>query len=116
MILLKKGRQEQQKLADHVVKEQGYKALRRIVCKSHQHPADSITEFQTFSGINLNTKTVHWEFNRMGYHGQADAGKPYITKCSARHRMEWCKTHFHQAQISGKVFCEVTVMLLCLAL
>ncbi|CAI9539449.1 unnamed protein product, partial [Staurois parvus] len=31
------------------------------------------------------------ELHRMGFHGQAAASKPYITRCNAKHRMPWCK-------------------------
>ena len=31
----------------------------------------------------------------MGFHGRAAASKPYITKCNAKRRMQWCKARRH---------------------
>ena len=31
----------------------------------------------------------------MGFHGRAAASKPYISKCNAKRRMQWCKAHRH---------------------
>ncbi|CAI9553627.1 unnamed protein product, partial [Staurois parvus] len=31
----------------------------------------------------------------MGFHGRAAASKPYITKCNAKLRMQWCKARRH---------------------
>lgn len=78
------------------VTERGRRVLRRIVRKSRQSSADSITaEFQTSSGINISTKTVRRELHGMGFHGRAATCKPYITKHNAKRRMEWCKARRH---------------------
>ncbi|KAL0182604.1 hypothetical protein M9458_021979, partial [Cirrhinus mrigala] len=39
--------------------------------------------------------TVRRELHGMGFHGRAAASKPYITKCSAKRRMQWCKARRH---------------------
>ncbi|KAL0187606.1 hypothetical protein M9458_014705, partial [Cirrhinus mrigala] len=31
----------------------------------------------------------------MGFHGRAAASQPYITKCNAKRRMQWCKARRH---------------------
>ena len=47
------------------------------------------TKFQTASGSNVSTITVRRELDEMGFHGQAAANKPKITRCNDKHRLEW---------------------------
>ncbi|CAI9618170.1 unnamed protein product [Staurois parvus] len=57
------------------------------VHRSHQLSAESITkDLQTSCDLQIST-TVFRELPRMGFHGQAAASKPYITKCNAKRRM-----------------------------
>ena len=86
----------------------GRRVLRRIVRKSGQSSADSITaEFQTSSGINISTKTVRRELHCMGFNGRAAACKPYITEHNVKRQMESCKAATGLWS-SGNVFCGVT--------
>ncbi|CAI9539393.1 unnamed protein product, partial [Staurois parvus] len=76
--------------------EQGQHMLNRTVHRSHQLSAESIAnDLQTLSGLQIGTTTVHRELHGMGFHGQADASKPYITKCNSKHWMQWCKARRH---------------------
>ncbi|CAI9606765.1 unnamed protein product, partial [Staurois parvus] len=75
--------------------ELGQRMLKRTVRRSLQLSAESIAkDFQTSCGLQIST-TVRRELHGMGFHGQAAASKPYITKCNAKHRMQWCKTRRH---------------------
>ncbi|CAI9618559.1 unnamed protein product, partial [Staurois parvus] len=70
--------------------------LKRTVHNSHQLSAESIaTDLQTSCGIQIRATTVHRELLGMGFHGQAIASRPYITKCNAKHWMQWCKASHH---------------------
>ncbi|CAI9585274.1 unnamed protein product, partial [Staurois parvus] len=65
-------------------------------CISYQLNAESIAkDLQTSCGFQISTTTVHRELHGMGFHGQAAASKPYITKCNAKHWMQWCKAYRH---------------------
>ncbi|CAI9542438.1 unnamed protein product, partial [Staurois parvus] len=37
------------------------------------------------------------ELHGMSFHGRSAASKPYITKCNAKHWMQWCKALRHWA-------------------
>ncbi|CAI9570632.1 unnamed protein product [Staurois parvus] len=70
--------------------------LKHTVRKSHQLSAESIAkDLQTWCGLQISTTTVRRELHKMGFHGQAAASKPYITKCNAKHRISWCKARHH---------------------
>ncbi|CAI9549206.1 unnamed protein product, partial [Staurois parvus] len=57
--------------------------------------AESIAkDLQTLCGLQIST-TVCRELHGIGFHGQAAASKPYITKCNAKQRMQWCKASRH---------------------
>ncbi|CAI9564490.1 unnamed protein product, partial [Staurois parvus] len=74
--------------------ERGQRMLKRTVHRSRQLSAESIAkDLQTSCGLQISTTTVRRELHGMGFHGQADASKPYITKCNAKCRMQWCKLH-----------------------
>ncbi|CAI9585389.1 unnamed protein product [Staurois parvus] len=76
--------------------EQGQCMLMRTVRRSHQLPADSTAkDFQTSCGLQICPTKMHREFHGMGFHGRAAAYKPYITKCNAKRRMQWCKARHH---------------------
>ncbi|CAI9603866.1 unnamed protein product [Staurois parvus] len=69
--------------------------LKSTVRRSHQLSVESIAkDLQTSCGLQIST-TVHRELHGMGFHGRAAASKPYITKCKAKHRMQWCKLLHH---------------------
>ncbi|CAI9558470.1 unnamed protein product [Staurois parvus] len=64
--------------------------LKLTVHRSHQLSAESMGKIlQTSGGLQNSTTTVHIELHGMGFHGQAAASKPYITKCNAKHQMQW---------------------------
>ncbi|CAI9554164.1 unnamed protein product [Staurois parvus] len=66
-----------------------------IVRRSRKLSAESIAkDLQTSCGLQIST-TVHRKLHGIGVHGQAAASKPYITKCNAKCRMQWCKTRHH---------------------
>ena len=72
--------------------ERGQQMLRRIVHRGHQLSSESIaTDLQTSRGLQINSRTVRRELHGMGFHGRAAASKPYISKCNAKRRMQWCK-------------------------
>ncbi|CAI9547087.1 unnamed protein product [Staurois parvus] len=76
--------------------EWGQHMLKRTVSRSRQLSAESIAkDLQTLCGLRISTITVCRELHGMGFHGRAAASKPYITKCNAKHRMQWCKAHRH---------------------
>ena len=52
-------------------------------------------KFQTTSGSNVCTRTVHRELHAMGFHGRAAAHKPKITMRNAKRRLEWRKDRRH---------------------
>ncbi|CAI9619253.1 unnamed protein product, partial [Staurois parvus] len=63
--------------------------LKLTVHRSRQLSAESIAkDLQTSCGLQIST-TVRRELQR------AAASKPYITKCNAKCRMQWCKTLCH---------------------
>ncbi|CAI9543975.1 unnamed protein product, partial [Staurois parvus] len=71
--------------------EWGQCMLKHTVDRICQLSAESIAKDpQTSCGLQIST-TVHRELHGMGFHGQAAASKPYITKCNAKHWMQWCK-------------------------
>ncbi|CAI9590440.1 unnamed protein product, partial [Staurois parvus] len=73
--------------------------LKRTVCRSQQLSAESITkDLQTLCGLQISTTTVRKELHGMGFHGQAAASKPYITKCNAKRQMQWSKACHHWTQ------------------
>ncbi|CAI9535951.1 unnamed protein product, partial [Staurois parvus] len=70
--------------------------LKRTVRRSRQLSAESIVkDLQTSCGPQISTTTVLRELHGMGFHGRAAAAKPYITKCNAKHRMQWGKARHH---------------------
>ncbi|CAI9622741.1 unnamed protein product, partial [Staurois parvus] len=72
--------------------EWGQCMLKHTVNRSRQLSAESVAkDLQTSCGIQISTTTVHRELHEMGFHGRAAASKPYITKCNAKHWMQWCK-------------------------
>jgi len=78
------------------ITERGQHMLRRTVRRSRQLSAESIaTDLQTLCGLQISSRTVRRELHGMGFHGRAAASKPYITKCSAKRRMQWCKARRH---------------------
>jgi len=78
------------------ITERGQRILRRTMRRSRQLSAESIaTDLQTLCGLQFSSRTVHKELHGMGFHGRAVASKPYITKCNAKRRMQWCKTRRH---------------------
>ncbi|CAI9570838.1 unnamed protein product [Staurois parvus] len=70
--------------------------LKSTVRRSHQLSAESIPkDLQTSYCLQISTTTVHRELHGMGFHGRTATSKPYITKCNANHRMQWCKACCH---------------------
>ncbi|CAI9535629.1 unnamed protein product, partial [Staurois parvus] len=70
--------------------------LKHTVHRSRQLSAESIAkDLQTPCGLKISTTTVHRELHGMGFHGQAAASKPYITKCNAKRWMPWYKARCH---------------------
>ncbi|CAI9571015.1 unnamed protein product, partial [Staurois parvus] len=58
----------------HNLTEQSQCMLKCIVCRSRQ----------------LSAKTIAKELHGSGFHGRAAVSKTYITKCNAKHWMQWC--------------------------
>uniref|UniRef100_A0A8C5QSV3 Transposase Tc1-like domain-containing protein n=1 Tax=Leptobrachium leishanense TaxID=445787 RepID=A0A8C5QSV3_9ANUR len=80
----------------HKLTERGQRMLRRIVRRGRQLSAESIaTDLQTSCGLQISSRTVRRELHGMRFHGRAAASKPYITKCNAERRMQWCKACRH---------------------
>ena len=76
--------------------ERGQWMLRHIVRRGHQLSAESIaTDLQTSCGLQISSRTVPRELHGMGFHGQAAASTPYISKCIAERQMQWCKARPH---------------------
>ncbi|CAI9586815.1 unnamed protein product, partial [Staurois parvus] len=76
--------------------ERGQRMLKRTVRRSHQLSAELIAkDLQTWCGLQMSPTTVHRELHGMGFHGRAAASKPYITKCNAKHQIQWCNTLHH---------------------
>ncbi|CAI9557802.1 unnamed protein product, partial [Staurois parvus] len=70
--------------------------LKRTVHRSHPLSAESIAkDLQNSCGLQISTTAVCRELHGMGFHGQAAASKPYISKCNAEGRMQWCKARCH---------------------
>ncbi|CAI9602296.1 unnamed protein product, partial [Staurois parvus] len=77
------------------ITERGQHMLKHKVHRSLQLSAESIAkDLKTLCGHQIST-TVHRELHGMGFHGRAAASKPYITKCNAKHRMQWRKARRH---------------------
>ncbi|CAI9549957.1 unnamed protein product, partial [Staurois parvus] len=75
--------------------ERSQRMLKHTVRRSHQLSVESIAkDLQTSHGLQIST-TVCRELHRMGFHGRTAASKPNITKCNAKHRIQWCKAHHH---------------------
>ena len=53
------------------------------------------TDLQTSCGLQVNSRTVCRELHGMCFHGWAAAAKPYISKCNAKCRTQWCKARHH---------------------
>ncbi|CAI9619639.1 unnamed protein product [Staurois parvus] len=70
--------------------ERGYSKLKRTVRRSRKLSAESIAK-----DLQISTTTVHRELHGMGFHGREAASKPYITKCNAKCRIQWCKARHH---------------------
>ncbi|CAI9553430.1 unnamed protein product [Staurois parvus] len=76
--------------------ERGQHMVKCTVCISRQVSAESIAkDLQTSCGLQISTTTVGRDLHGMGFHGRAAASKPYITKCNAKHQMQWCKARRH---------------------
>ncbi|CAI9565167.1 unnamed protein product, partial [Staurois parvus] len=76
--------------------DRGQHMLKRTVRRSRQLSAESIAkDLQTSCGLQISTTTVIRELHGMGFHGRVAASKPYITKCNAKRRMQWCKARQH---------------------
>ncbi|CAI9534424.1 unnamed protein product, partial [Staurois parvus] len=76
--------------------ERGQRMLMRTVHRSRQLSAESTAkDLQTSCGLQISTTMVHRELHGMGFHFRAAVSKPYITKCNAKRRMQWCKTRRH---------------------
>ena len=72
----------------HKLKERDRRVLKLIVGRNRLFSVATLTtEYQTASGRNVSTRTVHWELHETGFHGLAAAHKPKITM--------WCKTCRH---------------------
>ncbi|CAI9563838.1 unnamed protein product, partial [Staurois parvus] len=70
--------------------------LKRTVHKSIQLFEESIAKhLQTLCGFQFSTTTVCRELHGMCFHGPAAASKPCITKCNAKHRIQWCNAYRH---------------------
>ncbi|CAI9547583.1 unnamed protein product [Staurois parvus] len=79
-----------------IITERGQRMLKRTVPRRCQLSAESISkDLQTSCGLQISTTTVHRELHEMGFHGQAAAFKPYITKCNVKRQMQWCKARCH---------------------
>ncbi|CAI9547927.1 unnamed protein product [Staurois parvus] len=77
------------------MKERGQHMLKHTLHRNRQLSAESIAKnLQTSCGLQIST-TVCRELHGMGFHGRAAASKPYITKCNAKHWMQWCKAGHH---------------------
>ena len=78
----------------HKLTEREHRMLKCVVWKNHLLLVATLaTEFQTASGSNISTSTVHRELHEMGFHGRAAAHKPKITMRNAKCRLERCKAH-----------------------
>ena len=65
--------------------ERGQQMLGRIVRRGRQLSAESIaTDLQPSCGLQISSRTVRRELHGMGFHCQAAASKPYITRCNAK--------------------------------
>ncbi|KAF3687163.1 Transposable element Tcb2 transposase [Channa argus] len=53
------------------------------------------SNLQSPCGLQISSTSVRRELHGMGFHGRAAASKPYITKCNAKRRMQWCKARRH---------------------
>ncbi|CAI9540874.1 unnamed protein product, partial [Staurois parvus] len=70
--------------------------LKCTVRRSRQLSAESkAKDLQISCDLPISTTTVRRELHGMGFHGHAATSKPYITKCNAKRRMQWCKAHRH---------------------
>ena len=63
--------------------EQDCRVLKHVTRKKHLSSGVTLTtEFQTASGSNVSTRTVHQHCHKMGFHGRAATRKPKITMCN----------------------------------
>ncbi|CAI9534267.1 unnamed protein product, partial [Staurois parvus] len=70
--------------------DRGQRMLKHTVHRSHKLSAESIAKHRQAScGLQIITITLRRELHEMGFHGQAAASKHYITKCKAKHQMQW---------------------------
>ncbi|CAI9584923.1 unnamed protein product, partial [Staurois parvus] len=75
--------------------ERGQLMLKHTVPRSRRLSAESIAkDLQTSCGLQIST-TVNRELHGMGFYGRAASSNPYITKCNAKRRMQWCKACRH---------------------
>ncbi|CAI9570519.1 unnamed protein product, partial [Staurois parvus] len=80
----------------HKMTDQSQRMLKHTVHRCYQLSAESVAKnLQTSCGLQISTATVHRELHEMGFHGQAAASKPFITKCIAKHCIQWRKAHCH---------------------
>ena len=77
---------------------------KRVAWKNRLLSIVSLTpEFQTDSGSNVSTSTVHRELHEMGFHGRAAPHKPMITMHNSKRQLEWCKAHRHGTREQWKL-------------
>uniref|UniRef100_A0AAR2M5W2 Major vault protein n=1 Tax=Pygocentrus nattereri TaxID=42514 RepID=A0AAR2M5W2_PYGNA len=87
--------EKQQKLAD--IESQRFKQLVDAIGSgtltemARAGPELQVNLLITHSPPPMGSTTLCRELHGMGFHGQAAASKPYITKHNAMHRMQWCK-------------------------
>ena len=61
----------------HQLTEGDHRVLKHVTWKNRLSSVATLTtEFQTDSGSNISTSTVHRELHEMGFHGRAAAQKP----------------------------------------
>ncbi|CAI9556301.1 unnamed protein product, partial [Staurois parvus] len=74
----------------------GQRILKRTVHRSSQLSAESkAKDLHTCCDLQISITIAHRKLHGIGFHGRAAASKPYITKCNAKRRMQWCKARRH---------------------
>ena len=80
----------------HKLTERDRRGLKRVARKNRLSSVATLTtEFQTASGSNFSTRTVHRELHEIGFHGRATTHKSKNTMRNAQRWLEWCKAHRH---------------------
>ena len=73
----------------HKLTEGDRRVLKHVARKNRLSSVATLTaEFQTASGSNVSTRTVHLEFHEMGFHGQAATHKAKIIMHNAKRMLE----------------------------